>query len=140
VSLAAGLLLNSVSIPGVRVSGDFHTGDVPLWKNIAAGLFYAALGFHAHKCLKGRLRAMSVRSGSETVVMRVTGMTCGNCVRHVEDALGKLAGVRAVKVVLDGGKALIEPGDGFSACSALAAVRAEGYEASIDGSSCGCDA
>ncbi|MFO7627827.1 MAG: permease [Candidatus Fermentibacteraceae bacterium] len=139
VSLAAGLLLNSVSIPGVRVSGEHHIGGVPLWKNIAAGVFYGALGFHAFKTLKGRVRTMTAHSGNATVEMKVIGMTCGNCVRHVEEALAKLAGVRAVKVVLDPGKALIEPGDGFSACAALAAVRAEGYEASIGGSSCGCD-
>ncbi len=139
VSLAAGLLLNSVSIPGVRVSGEHHAGAVPLWESIAAGLFYGALGFHAFKWLKGRVRTMTAHSGNATVVMKVTGMTCGNCVRHVEEALGKLAGVRSVKVVLDPGKALIEPGNGFSTCAALAVIRAQGYEASIDGSACGCD-
>lgn len=139
VSLAAGLLMNSVSIPGVRVSGEHHTGGVPLWKNIAAGVFYGALGFHAFKRLKGRVRTMHAHSVNATVEMKVIGMTCGNCVRHLEEALGKLAGVRAVKVVLDPGKALIEPGDGFSVCEALAVARAEGYEASIDGSTCGCD-
>lgn len=139
VSVAAGLLLNSVAIPGMRVSGECHTATIPLWKNIAAGVFYAALGFHAAKALKGRIRRMKDSPGREAVVMTVTGMTCGNCVRHVEETLGKLAGVRAVKVVLEQGKALIEPGEGFSPCAALAAVKARGYGASMEGAGCGCD-
>lgn len=139
VSLAAGLLLNNISLPGAGVSGESHTGGFPLWKNVAAGLFYVALGFHALKTLKERVKAMTAGSGNATVVMTVTGMTCGNCVKHVEEALRKLAGVRSVRVVLDAGKALIEPDTGFSTCAALAVVKAQGYEASIDGSSCGCD-
>lgn len=139
VSLATGLLLNNVSIPGAGVPDDCHTGGVPLWKNIAAGVFYGALGFHAARWLKGRVSAMNADRGEATVVMRVSGMTCGNCVRHVEEALKKLAGVRAVKVVLEQGKALIEPGEGFSTCAALAVVKAVGYDASIEGCGCGCD-
>ena len=139
VSLAAGLLLNNISLPGAGVSGECHAGGLPLWKNVAAGLFYAALGFHALKTLKGRVKAMNAGSGTATVVMTVTGMTCGNCVKHVEEALGKLAGVRSVRVVLERGKALIEPDTAFSACAALSAVKARGYGASIDGGSCGCD-
>jgi copper chaperone len=38
----------------------------------------------------------------------IEGMSCGNCVRHVKEALGELKGVTGVDVNLEGKYALIE--------------------------------
>jgi copper chaperone CopZ len=40
--------------------------------------------------------------------IRVTGMTCQNCVRHVNQALAVLPGVRSTEVDLQSGAASIE--------------------------------
>ena len=37
----------------------------------------------------------------------VSGMTCGNCVRHVTEALREIPGVRDVTVTLEDGRAVV---------------------------------
>lgn len=62
-----------------------------------------------------------------TQVFRVSGMTCGNCVRHVTQALDALPGVEEVTVDLAGGSATVtgtvEP------AAVVAALAQEGYPA-----------
>ncbi len=38
---------------------------------------------------------------TETTTLNVTGMTCGHCVKAVEESVGKLSGVENVKVDLE---------------------------------------
>ena len=38
----------------------------------------------------------------------IQGMTCGNCVRHVEQALNKLSGISKIEVNLEKHEALVE--------------------------------
>lgn len=38
----------------------------------------------------------------------IQGMTCGNCVRHVEQALNKLSGISKLEVNLEKNEALVE--------------------------------
>lgn len=137
VSLAAGFLLNNLTIPGRALASGCHEGGVPLWKNAVAGLFYLAVGIHAARWLRGRLSGF--QRGRGNVVLEVRGMTCGNCARHVTEALSKIAGVRSVRVNLTPGSAVIRAGDGFSPCAALRAVRDSGYEADLTGGTGGCD-
>ncbi len=139
VSMLSGLLLNNISIPAAALPGISHTDQVPLWKDVSAGLLFAAIGYHAFNRLKGRVRQMAARTGNASVTLDVKGMTCGNCVRHVTKALESLAGVHAVTVTLNTGTAVMEVGDGFNACAALAAVRESGYEAGLRGGGCGCN-
>lgn len=44
----------------------------------------------------------------ETIVLTVTGMTCGGCVGSVERVLTALPGVQRVEVTLEPGKARID--------------------------------
>jgi copper chaperone CopZ len=68
------------------------------------------------------------------VVLKVTGMTCDNCVRHVTQALEQVPGASEVKVDLAAGRAELHLDRASSAPSALVeAVRAAGYEASVEG-------
>ncbi|KMY46008.1 copper resistance protein CopZ [Bacillus sp. FJAT-27916] len=40
----------------------------------------------------------------KTDVLKVSGMSCGHCVKAVEESVGGLAGVKTVAVDLNGGK------------------------------------
>ena len=44
----------------------------------------------------------------EKVKLKVTGMTCNNCLKHVETALAELEGVESVKVNLKKGIANVK--------------------------------
>ena len=62
-----------------------------------------------------------------TTMITVQGMTCGNCVKHVTEALQELAGVTAVDVQLDGGKVTIESSADLDPAVVSAAVTEAGY-------------
>lgn len=64
-------------------------------------------------------------------ILSVKGMSCGGCVRHVEMALKKVAGVSSVAVDLAAGKATVEFDPAQTTRNALAkAVTTAGYPAS----------
>lgn len=44
----------------------------------------------------------------ETITLNVKGMSCGHCVSAVEGSVGKLNGVKEVKVDLENGKVKVE--------------------------------
>ncbi|HEY5596275.1 MAG TPA: heavy metal translocating P-type ATPase [Candidatus Bipolaricaulota bacterium] len=68
--------------------------------------------------------------------LRVRGMTCQNCVKHVTKALQAVPGVRSAAVSLDKGQAVVEvESDKTSAGQLAAAVAKAGYEAEEEGSS-----
>jgi copper chaperone CopZ len=67
-------------------------------------------------------------SGTETI-LRVVGMSCGSCARHVGDALRKLPGVEQVEVKLDEGSARVQHDQGTAREQLIAAVTSAGYEA-----------
>lgn len=62
------------------------------------------------------------------IELKITGMTCGHCVKAVTEALSAVAGVnRVAEVSLEQGAARVE-GDA-DATQLIAAVEEEGYEA-----------
>jgi len=61
--------------------------------------------------------------------LRITGMTCNNCVRHVDHALRAVPGVSQVTVNLPEGRAEVVHDDAASLDKLVAAVESEGYEA-----------
>jgi P-type Cu+ transporter len=78
---------------------------------------------------------LSARQSSAATVtdLRVTGMSCGNCARHVTDALQKVQGVRSASVSLDSQKASVrwESGSSPRTSDLIRAVEGAGYEAEI---------
>jgi copper chaperone CopZ len=67
----------------------------------------------------------------ETINLSITGMTCGNCVKHVEKALKGVAGVTEVEVDLAAGAARVV-GDFSKGTAALTDVLdEEGYPAQV---------
>lgn len=66
--------------------------------------------------------------------MRITGMTCNGCVKHVDAALRKVPGVTAVEVSLAEGRAkVVHDPEASPVASLVAAVDEAGYTAT-DGS------
>ena len=61
--------------------------------------------------------------------LAVSGMTCDHCVRHVTDAISKVAGVNSVNVKLADGIAVIESDSAFNLEAVKEAVVAAGYSA-----------
>ena len=61
--------------------------------------------------------------------LAVSGMTCDHCVRHVTDAISKVAGVQSVAVKLAEAIAIIESGDSLDLHAVKEAVVAAGYSA-----------
>src|SRR6516162_8232627 len=68
----------------------------------------------------------------------VTGMTCGNCARHVAEAIQSVAGVRSATVHLGQNRASVRWGAGAGAnpAAVIQAVVAAGFEASVLEPSC----
>jgi len=44
----------------------------------------------------------------EQIKLQVQGMSCGHCVKSVEDSVGALKGVNTVSVALDAGEVQVE--------------------------------
>jgi copper chaperone len=66
----------------------------------------------------------------ETAVLKVSGMTCGGCVRSVTNVLRSVAGVDAAEVSLERGEALITYDPSRASLAKLKeAVENAGYQA-----------
>jgi copper ion binding protein len=63
--------------------------------------------------------------------LRITGMTCNNCVRHVDKALRAVSGVSAVDVSLPDKTAKVSHDDTATVPSLIAAIESAGYEAAV---------
>ena len=63
----------------------------------------------------------------ETLTLGVDGMSCGGCVLSVEKALGRVPGVKKVRVSLERKEAVVE-GEGVDRERLRAAVEDAGYE------------
>ncbi|MDT7531467.1 mercury(II) reductase [Sphingopyxis sp. SE2] len=72
---------------------------------------------------------------SEAVALRIEGMTCTSCSDHVEQALKKVPGVRAVAVSYPNGRAEVETEPDVGSEPLIAAVTALGYRALAAGPS-----
>jgi len=66
---------------------------------------------------------------SDTIILKITGMSCKHCVMNATKALEAVAGVESVEVSLEPGGAVVI-GDS-EAETLVAAVTSAGYEAEI---------
>ncbi len=93
-----------------------------------------------HACAEDSPTAKT--AASSHTEFAVSGMSCGNCVRHVTEAIQGVAGVASAAVRLDEGRATVRwaPGAGPSADKVVAAVKEAGYDASpVAAASCHAD-
>jgi Cu+-exporting ATPase len=70
-------------------------------------------------------------SAAPATELFVSGMTCGNCARHVTEAIQSVPGVRSASVILEAGRASVRwAADAPANVPAiLSAIKAAGYEA-----------
>ena len=73
-----------------------------------------------------------IREGENTMTRKISveGMMCQHCVKHVKEALEKVAGVKSVNVSLEGKSAVVECSEGTSDDAMRKAVIDAGYEVS----------
>ncbi|GIW26246.1 heavy-metal-associated domain-containing protein [Meiothermus sp.] len=64
-----------------------------------------------------------------TTELKVEGMSCNNCVRHVTEALKKVAGVERVEVSLQEGRATVSGSAPVE--KLIEAIEEEGYTARV---------
>ena len=60
------------------------------------------------------------------VELRIEGMSCGHCVRAVEEALSEVPGVTSVQVEM--GRAVVEVAEGVTRQALAAALEEEDYQ------------
>ena len=63
-----------------------------------------------------------------TTIVAITGMTCGQCVKHVDAAVRTVPGVDDVHVDLAAGRAVVTHGADVALAALHAAVVDAGYE------------
>jgi copper chaperone len=63
-----------------------------------------------------------------TATYTVRGMTCGHCVRAVQDEVGRVPGVRDVDVDLESGRVVVTSDREVASDEIRAAVDEAGYE------------
>ena len=77
-----------------------------------------------------RLNFIKLEKKQKTEVKKMTvkieGMMCGHCKAHVEEAIGKVAGVESYEVSLEKKQAVIKGNPSKEAITA--AIKAAGYE------------
>lgn len=64
-----------------------------------------------------------------TLLLKVSGMTCGNCVKHVTHALQEMDGVEKVDVDLGKGEVVVQGELPEDSSSFIKALEEEGYSA-----------
>lgn len=68
----------------------------------------------------------------DSIHLTVSGMTCGNCVKHVEKAINSIAGVRSVEVDLASGTVKVDGDVAHKVTEIIAALEEDGYLAKVD--------
>lgn len=66
-----------------------------------------------------------------SIQLSVTGMTCGNCVKHVDHAIRAIAGVEDVQVDLATGNVSVQGAFPKGLEPIIAALAEEGYPATV---------
>lgn len=67
----------------------------------------------------------------DSIHLIVNGMTCGNCVKHVEKAITSIAGVRGVEVDLTSGAVKVDGDIAQKVPEIIAALEEDGYPAKV---------
>ncbi|MDR1374977.1 MAG: cation transporter [Treponema sp.] len=60
--------------------------------------------------------------------LKIEGMSCDHCVKHVKEALEAVEGVKSAQVSLKDNAAQVDHGDGVKLDALKAAVSGAGYE------------
>ena len=67
----------------------------------------------------------------KTIHLSVGGMTCGNCVKHVEKAIASIAGVKSVEVDRASGAVKVGGDVAHKVTEIIAALEEDGYPTKV---------
>lgn len=108
-SLGLGVLFDGVLGTAAARTAMSHEHQAAWWAVGSAAALLALLAWFAledvRRLASGRVSGGAGRTG--TVEIAIEGMSCQNCVRHVETALRGTEGVEAVAVSLEPGRAVV---------------------------------
>lgn len=74
----------------------------------------------------------SIVGADQLVKLKIKGMSCPVCVKHVKKSLGKISGVKESTVHLKEGRAEVRAADDVKVEDLCAAVKGAGYECKAD--------
>ncbi len=107
LALGSGLLIDAIfkhpGVPAVASMGGMLPDYV---KYPAVALFLGVVGAAIWKSRR-KSTPRTQKTGEQSVVLTVGGMTCSHCAESVERALSECAGVTSVQVHLNAGKATV---------------------------------
>ena len=66
-----------------------------------------------------------------SIYLSVAGMTCGNCVKHVENSIASIAGVGKVEVDLASGVVKVDGDIAQKVAEIIAVLEEDGYPAKV---------
>ena len=66
-----------------------------------------------------------------SIYLSVAGMTCGNCVKHVEKSIASIAGVSKVEVDLASGAVKVDGDIAQKVAEIIAVLEEDGYPAKV---------
>ncbi len=107
------------------------------WKPKAAGLDGGApdpgeaLRVSAETDICVAVSSIEERKDVMEKTLKVEGMMCQHCVKHVSEALSAVEGVESVEVSLEAGTAVVTCAEGVADEALLSAVRAADYECAM---------
>jgi uncharacterized membrane protein YraQ (UPF0718 family)/copper chaperone CopZ len=108
-SILAGMVFDSLVGDSFHATGHNHGGG-SLWAIASVIILGSLIAWFAITDLQRLItRLMSRRSAStqKRIEVGVSGMSCGSCASKLERALKATAGVTAVEVIVDPGKAIV---------------------------------
>lgn len=132
-SVIFGLVFDWVIVAGPDAGQHAgHAGhSLPHWLEMASTIGLAALmvGHAAAPAIRRWLQRRKEKQivSEQEISLTVKGMTCQNCVRHVQKALSNVEGVAVAEVNLDESSAKVR-GEDLDAAKLAAAVQEAGYE------------
>jgi uncharacterized membrane protein YraQ (UPF0718 family)/copper chaperone CopZ len=133
ISLAAGGMLNSLSVPVFRAYHSVHDMNsiTGLLSGIAGLLLLLGIAWFAFKDTSDhRLKASEKKNSERTQIFRIEGMKCSMCETSITSALEKLPGILNVSSSASEDKAVIAlDGSGrFNKDNAVQIIRKLGYD------------
>jgi len=107
-SLGLGVLFDGVIGSDTARAAMAHDHQAAWWGLASAAVLVALLAWFALEDLRRLLeRSDNAMSEDESLEIPIEGMTCQNCVRHVETTLRDTEGVTGVEVTLEPGRAVV---------------------------------
>lgn len=126
VPIAAGIL-PSIQMNPMWAAAAMSLSSFTVCMNaLRLNLYKIHCNQHDHRILRYHHKNKEIMKMKK--IMRIEGMMCGHCEKHVKDALLKLSGVEEAEVSHQEGTAVLTVNDAFLEEEAKAAIKDAGYD------------